>query len=91
MRRARGPTWEELRAWCGYGGQNFERLRDWLTNRAAAVEVKRTLDEMRRLAETKPTDRAEWVEHEKQWQANQRAHERALNIAFPRSDERTEP
>jgi hypothetical protein len=88
---ARGPTWDELRAWCAYQGQNFDRLKEWMTRHRAEAEVKRTLDEMTRLAEVRPKTAAEWREHSKAWDANERAHERALNIAYPRDNAGAKP
>jgi hypothetical protein len=82
---SRGPTWKELRAWCAYEGKNFDRVREWLVRHAAEVECDRTLVEMKRLAAEKPTSARGYAAHGKAWDANMRAHQRALEIAYPGS------
>ena len=83
---ARGPTWEELEAWCKRNSISFDRMRRGIEKHAAIREAEESLAEMKAIAELLSSlSGREWMDAQKRWDAAKRRYDNAV-AAFQRTE-----
>lgn len=83
---ARGPTWEELEAWCKRNSIGFDRMRRGIEKQASIREAEESLAEMKAIAELLSSlSGREWWDAQKRWDAAKRRYDNAV-AAFQRTE-----